>query len=208
LYDIFKGIMAENELENNSNGTGEELKPEVSTPPELPEATESALQMEELQKQVDQYKDLLLRKAAEFDNYKRRIESETTNIFKYATESLVEDLLPVLDDFERSLKHRKESKDNDALVKGIELIYQKLVKVLEGRGVKPFDTVGKEFSVEYHDALMQIPRSDVPHHTILEEVEKGYTLNDKVIRHAKVVVSSTPNEAPSGTDQTALLENK
>jgi molecular chaperone GrpE len=108
----------------------------------------------------------------------------------------------VLDDFERSLKHRKESKDNNALVKGIELIYQKLVKVLEGRGVKPFDTVGKEFNVEYHDALMQIPRSDVPHHTILEEVEKGYTLNDKVIRHAKVVVSSTPDEAPSGTDQT------
>ena len=194
--------MAENELENNNNGTGKESKPEVSTPPELPEATESALHMEELQKQVDRYKDLLLWKAAEFDNYKRRIESETTNIFKYATESLVEDLLPVLDDFERSLKHRKESKDNDALVKGIELIYQKLVKVLEGRGVKSFDTVGKEFSVEYHDALMQIPRTDVPYHTILEEVEKGYTLNDKVIRHAKVVVSSTPDESPSGTDQT------
>jgi len=191
--------MAENESEKNNNGTGKELKPEVSTSPELPEATESTLQMEELQKQVDQYKDLLLRKAAEFDNYKRRMESETTNIFKYATESLVEDLLPVLDDFERSLKHRKESKDNDALVKGIELIYQKLMKVLELRGVKTFDTVGKEFNVEYHDALMQIPRSDVPHYTILEEVEKGYTLNDKVIRHAKVVVSSTPNETPTGT---------
>jgi molecular chaperone GrpE len=196
--------MAENELENKSNGTGEESKPDVGVPPELPEANESALRMEELQKQIDQYKDLLLRKAAEFDNYKRRIENETANILKYATESLVEDLLPVLDDFERSLKHRKESKDNDALVKGIELIYQKLVKVLEGRGVKPFDTVGKEFSVEYHDALMQIPRSDVPHHTILEEVEKGYTLNDKVIRHAKVVVSSSSDEGPKEPDQTEL----
>jgi molecular chaperone GrpE len=195
-------------LENNNNGTEEELKPDVSIPSELPEATDSDLQMEELQKQVDQYKDLLLRKAAEFDNYKRRIESETTNILKYATESLVEDLLPVLDDFERSLKHRKENKDNDALVKGIELIYQKLVKVIEGRGVKPFDTVGKEFNVEYHDALMQIPRSDVPYHTILEEVEKGYTLNDKVIRHAKVVVSSTPDEAPSGTDQIETSSRK
>jgi molecular chaperone GrpE len=195
-------------LENNNNGTEEELKPDVSIPSELPEATDSDLQMEELQKQVDQYKDLLLRKAAEFDNYKRRIESETTNILKYATESLVEDLLPVLDDFERSLKHRKENKDNDALVKGIELIYQKLAKVIEGRGVKPFDTVGKEFNVEYHDALMQIPRSDVPYHTILEEVEKGYTLNDKVIRHAKVVVSSTPDEAPSGTDQIETSSRK
>jgi molecular chaperone GrpE len=193
--------MAENELENNSNGSGEELRPEIITPPELPEAAESALPMEDLQKQVDQYKDLLLRKAAEFDNYKRRIEGETTNILKYATESLVEDLLPVLDDFERSIKHRKESKESEALVKGIDLIYQKFVKVLEGRGIKTFDTVGKEFNVEYHDALMQIPRNDVPHHTILEEVEKGYTLNDKVIRHAKVVVSSIPDEAPSETDQ-------
>jgi molecular chaperone GrpE len=194
--------MTENELENNSNGSGEESKSETTVPPELPEATESALQMEGLQKQVDQYKDLLLRKAAEFDNYKRRVENETTNILKYAAESLVEDLLPVLDDFERSLKHRKENKENEALVKGIDLIYQKFVKVLEGRGVKTFETVGKEFNVEYHDALMQIPRTDVPHHTILEEVEKGYTLNDKVIRHAKVVVSSIPDEAPSGTVQT------
>jgi molecular chaperone GrpE len=80
--------------------------------------------------------------------------------------------------------------------------------VIEGRDVKPFDTVGKEFNVEYHDALMQIPRSDVPYHTILEEVEKGYTLNDKVIRHAKVVVSSTPDEAPSGTDQIETSSRK
>ena len=93
----------------------------------------------------------------------------------------------------------KANEVQDAIAKGIELIYQKLVKVLEGRGVMSFDTVGKEFSVEYHDALMQIPRTDVPYHTILEEVEKGYTLNDKVIRHAKVVVSSTPDESPTGT---------
>jgi molecular chaperone GrpE len=192
--------MAEKKIENN-NGNEEELKSEAGITPELPEATESVLQIEDLQKQVDQYKDLLLRKAAEFDNYRRRVENETSNILKYAAESLVEDLLPVLDDFERSLKHMKESKENDALVKGIELIYQKLFKVMEGRGVKSFDTVGKEFNVDYHDALLQIPRSDVPNHTILEEVERGYTLNDKVIRHAKVVVSSIPDEAPGETGQ-------
>ena len=193
--------MAEKKIENSDNGNGEELKSETGITPELPEATESVLQMEDLQKQVDQYKDLLLRKAAEFDNYRRRVENETSNILKYAAESLVEDLLPVLDDFERSLKHMKENSENDALVKGIELIYQKLMKVLEGRGVKSFETVGKEFNVDYHDALLQIARSDVPHHTILEEVERGYTLNDKVIRHAKVVVSSIPDEAPGETDQ-------
>ena len=191
--------MAENNFKDNETG---ELKPEEIPVPELPEATETALQMEELQKQIDQYKDLLLRKAAEFDNYKRRIENETANILKYATESLVEDLLPVLDDFERSLKHKGENKDSDAVLKGIELIYLKLVKVLEVRGVKAFDTVGKEFDVEYHDALMQRPCTDVPHHTILEEVQKGYMLNDKVIRHAKVIVSSVPEEEESGADQT------
>jgi len=186
--------MEEKDLENTTNGTGEELKQETAATHELPEATETALQLEEFQKQVDQYKDLLLRKAAEFDNYKRRIENETSNIFKYATESFIDDLLPVVDDFERSLKHSKENTDYEALVKGIDLIYQKLIKILESRGVKTFETVGKEFNVDFHDALMQMPRKDVPPHTVIEEVEKGYMLNDKVIRHAKVIVSSEPAE--------------
>jgi molecular chaperone GrpE len=144
---------------------------------------------------------MLLRKAAEFDNFKRRIESEATNIVRFATESLIDDLLPVLDDFERSLKHSKESKESDALIKGVELIYQKLVKVLEGRGVKTFETVGKEFSVDFHDALMQMPRKGLPPHIVIEEVEKGYILNDRVIRHAKVVVSSVPPEEQSEVKQ-------
>ena len=193
--------MEMSDLEKEKNGTEEEQKPETQPQIELTEAASSKLQTEELQKQVDQYKDMLLRKAAEFDNYKRRIENETTNIVRFATESLIDDLLPVLDDFERSLKHSKEIKESDALVKGIELIYLKLVKVLEGRGVKTFETVGKEFSVDYHDALMQMPRKDLPPHTVIEEIEKGYMLNDKVIRHAKVVVSSAPSKEHSEAEQ-------
>jgi molecular chaperone GrpE len=193
--------MGKNDLEKKINGSEEEQKLETPSQTELTEAAAPNLQVEELQKQVDQYKDMLLRKAAEFDNYKRRIENETTNIVRFATESLIDDLLPVLDDFERSLKHSKESKESDALVKGVELIYLKLVKVLEGRGVKAFETVGKEFSVEYHDALMQMPKKDLPPHIVIEEVEKGYMLNDKVIRHAKVVVSSAPPEEQSEAKQ-------
>jgi molecular chaperone GrpE len=187
--------MEKDDLENKINGT--EDKQNAETPPhdEVTESEASILQAEELQKQVHQYKDMLLRKAAEFDNFKRRIENETANVVRFATESLIDDLLPVLDDFERSLKHGRESKESDALLKGVELIYLKLVKVLEGRGVKAFETVGKEFSVDYHDALMLMPREDLPPHTVIEEVEKGYMLNDKVIRHAKVVVSSaSPDE--------------
>ena len=199
--------MEKDDLGKNKNGSEEEQKPETQQQTEITETEESNLQVEELQKQVNLYKDMLLRKAAEFDNFKRRIENETTNIVRFATESLIDDLLPVLDDFERSLKHSKESKESDALTKGVELIYLKLLKVLEGRGVKTFETVGKEFSVDYHDALMQVPRKDLPPHTVIEEVEKGYMLNDKVIRHAKVVVSSMPPEEQNEIKQSDLSDN-
>ena len=193
--------MEKNDLEKKNHETEDKQKAETPPQDEVTETSASDLQAEELQKQVDQYKDMLLRKAAEFDNFKRRIENETANIVRFASESLIDDLLPILDDFERSLKHSRESKESDALLKGVEMIYQKLVKVLEGRGVKPFETVRKEFSVDYHDALMQMPRNDLPPHTVIEEVEKGYMLNDKVIRHAKVVVSSVPQEEQSGARQ-------
>ena len=193
--------MEQDNLEKKTNDVEEEQQPEALPQPELTEPAALNLQVEELQKQVTQYKDMLLRKAAEFDNFKRRIENETANIVRFATESLIDDLLPVVDDFERSLKHSKEMKESEALVKGVELIYLKLMKVLEARGVKAFETVGKEFSVDYHDALMQMPRNDLPPHTVIEEVEKGYMLNDKVIRHAKVVVSSAPPEEPGDANQ-------
>ncbi|MBI5464615.1 MAG: nucleotide exchange factor GrpE [Ignavibacteriales bacterium] len=151
----------------------------------------------EVEQQLAQYKDMLLRKAAEFENYKRRSEQEASNIVKFANESLIEDILPIVDDLERSLKHGKEKPDFDALYKGIELIYQKLLKMLEQRGVKPLETLGTEFSVELHDALMQLPTSDVPPHTVVEEVEKGYKMHERVLRHAKVIVSAEP-PSPEG----------
>ncbi|RPI06278.1 MAG: nucleotide exchange factor GrpE [Ignavibacteriae bacterium] len=200
--------MEKNDLEKKTNGSEKEHKPEAPLQNELTEPAAANTQAEELQKQIDQYKDMLLRKAAEFDNFKRRIENETSNIVKFATEALIDDLLPVLDDFERSLKHSKEVKDPHALFKGVEMIYQKFVKVLEGRGLKTFETVGKEFSVDYHDALMQLPRKDLPPHTVIEEVEKGYMLNDKVIRHAKVVVSSVPAEEGPEPGRSELSDNK
>lgn len=152
----------------------------------------------ELEKQVDQYKDLLLRKAAEFENYKRRAENEAVTVVQFANEELISSILPILDDLERSLKLGKEKKEGESFYRGIELIHQKMMKALTSQGVSVLETVGKEFNVDYHDALMQLPRSDVPHHTVLEEVEKGYTLHNKVIRHAKVVVSSqSPSPEPS-----------
>jgi molecular chaperone GrpE len=169
--------------------------------PELPPPTDAALEVEELQRQLQQSKDLLLRKAAEFENYKRRTENEVGAIIKRANEDLIMDILPVVDDLERSLKAGR-SADQESFYKGVELIQQKLVRTLESLGVRTFETVGKEFNVDFHDALLQMPRTDMPPHTVIEEVEKGYTLHDRVIRHAKVVVSMLPPDTPAGQQPT------
>ncbi len=138
--------------------------------------------------EINILRDQLLRKAAEFENYKRRTESEISTLFKYQNEGLITDLLPVLDDFDRVLK----SDNNQDLVtfkKGVELIYDKFNKVLERQGLKEIDSKGKPFDVNLHDALMQAENEKAAPNTVMETVEKGYFLKDKVIRHAKVIVS-------------------
>jgi molecular chaperone GrpE len=174
---------------------------------EKSEATLLNEKIAELETQSAQLRDQLLRKAAEFDNYKRRTENDFASLTKFAAENIITQLVPVLDDFNRSLKSIKEKAENDSFYKGIELIYAKLLKVLEAQGLKTMDVVGKEFNVDVHDALMQIPRADVPPHTVLEEVEKGYLLFDKVIRHAKVVVSAPPAEEPLQQAKTENFED-
>lgn len=176
-------------------------EPEQQSPEQSATAVEAS-KLAEAEKQVEYYKDLLYRKAAEFENYKKRSENEAVSIMRFASESLIADLLPVIDDFERSIKAAKNSKDFESLYRGIELVQQKFLKVLEKRGVKAFETVGKEFNVEFHDALLQIPRDDVPSHTVLEEINKGYMLNDKVIRHAKVIVSTEPADTSTSSGET------
>ena len=153
--------------------------------------------LEAAQKLADTYKDQLLRKAAEFENYKKRSEAEYINLVKSANEGLISSLIPILDDFTRLLKSGKEVKEHESFFKGVELIHSKFVKLLESHGLIPFESVGKPFDVDYHDALMQMPRSDVPPHTVVEEIERGYKLFEKVVRHAKVIVSTEPPQAGS-----------
>jgi molecular chaperone GrpE len=154
--------------------------------------------LDEARSSANSFRDQLLRKAAEFENYRRRTEADISSIIKNANEGLILSLVPVLDDFERSLKAGKESTDYDGLYKGVALIHGKLTKILESQGLAPFDSLGKPFDVELHDALLQMPRPDLPPHTVVEEVERGYMLNNKVLRHAKVIVSTTPPEDANG----------
>lgn len=162
------------------------------------EVDELRKKVEELQRLADSNKDMFLRKAAEFENYKRRTESEIGGYIRNANEGLILSLLPILNDFVRSLKAGVDKKDHDSFYKGVELIQNKFARVLEMQGLAPFDSVGKPFDVEYHDALLQMPKDDVPPHTVIEEVERGYKLNDKVLKHAKVIVSTSPSTENTG----------
>jgi molecular chaperone GrpE len=142
-----------------------------------------------LQKEVNNYKELLLRKAAEFENYKRRTENDHMNLLMYAAESLIIKLLTTIDDLERSLSHMTEETDVEKIKEGIQLIYNKFMKILDDQGVKKIESIGKPFDVEYHSALMQRADDSVPPHTVIDELETGYMYKDRVIRHAKVIVS-------------------
>jgi len=148
----------------------------------------------QLESKVNELQDKLLRKAAEFENYKRRTENDQLNLLSFAAESFITKILPVIDDFERSLDHISDADSAEAIKEGIMLVYDKLIKILEEQGIKKIDSVGKPFNVDYHDALMQIKDDTVPAHTVVEEVEKGYLYKNKVIKHAKVIVSEDAGE--------------
>jgi molecular chaperone GrpE len=151
-------------------------------------------EIEELKRQVEQFKDSLLRKAAEFENYKKRTENEITSYFKYASEKLIKKLLPVYDNLNRAVDsiEKGETKDFETLQKGVISIKDNFQTILENEGLKEIDCLNKEFNVDLSDALLTIPKEDVQPHTVVEVVEKGYYFKDKVIRHAKVIVSAEP----------------
>ncbi|MBS4027315.1 MAG: nucleotide exchange factor GrpE [Ignavibacteriales bacterium] len=161
----------------------------------VPESVDEKLK--ELETEIAKYKDQFLRKAAEFDNYKRRIEQERLNLVQYANEQLLLDILPIVDDIQRSLLAGKEHTNFDTFYSGVELISSKLSKLLEKRGVTTFPAVGEMFDVNLHDVLLSVPRSDIPDHTIVEEVQKGYMMHSKVLRHAKVIVAENSGTADS-----------
>lgn len=144
----------------------------------------------ELEKQTAELKDSLLRKLAEFENYKRRSENDQLNLLKYAAEPFIKNVLTVYDDLERSLNHVNDDNSFESLKKGLELVYDKFTKILESQGVKKIDAKGKPFDVDLHEALMQQPADGVEPHTVLDVIEHGYMYKDKVIRHAKVIVSA------------------
>lgn len=160
---------------------------------ETEEIVPSAEQKADSTSEADALKDQLLRTLAEFDNYKKRSQRDMGQFMQTANEKLIVDLLPVIDDMERAIKVSKEITSDDAkvqqFVQGVEFIYKKLVKTLESKGLKAIEAIGTPLDVNLHDALIQIEVADAEPNMVVDEHEKGYFLNDKVIRHAKVIVS-------------------
>ena len=145
--------------------------------------SELAEQFAELERKSDKNVRLL----AEFDNYKRRTQEERTKLFKYAGEELAKAILPILDDLHRTLESDGKGKAR-SILEGIELILTKLDKTLAEQRIVPFDSVGQDFDPELHEALMS-EKSDKGENVILKEFERGFKYGDKILRHAKVVVS-------------------
>ncbi len=201
--DSYKNEKKEMEFSNTNSGETENNEAELKLEKELEEARQKIGQYES---EIADYKDKLLRKAAEFENYKRRTENDQLNLLKYAAESFIIKLLPAVDDFERSLEHIENAKDVDSIKQGILLIYDKLIKVLTDQGVTKIEAIGKPFDVQFHEALLQRKAKNVPAHTVLDEIEKGYMYKDKVIRHAKVIVSED-NEQENFEETQNDIEN-
>lgn len=137
------------------------------------------------EEKIAELTETLQRLQAEFENYKKRIEKEKAEFVKYAKAELIQRLLPTLDTFEIALK---STKDNEKFVKGMEMVYAQFVSTLQSEGLKPIEAIGKKFDPYLHEVMLK-EKSDKDEGIVLEELQKGYMLNDKVLRHSKVKIS-------------------
>jgi molecular chaperone GrpE len=145
-------------------------------------------QIDNLNQQVAELNDRYLRQAAEFDNFRRRNAKERVELIQTAGKDVITDMLVVLDDSERAQKQMEKTDDVNQIKEGIQLVFSKLRNTLSGKGLKPMESIGQEFNPDLHEAITEIDAGENMKGKVVDEVEKGYYLNDKIIRHAKVVV--------------------
>ncbi|HJH64906.1 MAG TPA: nucleotide exchange factor GrpE [Bacteroides mediterraneensis] len=147
-------------------------------------------ELEEAQKVIDEQKDKYLRLSAEFDNFRKRTIKEKAELIKNGGEKAINAVLPILDDLERALQNMQKAEDVKAIYDGVELIYQKFLKNLHQEGLEKMEPVGQDFDTDFHEAIALVPASSEDQKgKVLDCVQTGYKLNEKVIRHAKVVVA-------------------
>lgn len=175
------------EAVNNSIGINTDES--VSGTTHLNEPLANEPEIESLRTELNEMKDKYLRKVAEFDNFKKRNLKDRMELIQTAGKEVITDLLDVLDDFERAEKQMNTAEDPKQIKEGVQLVFAKLKNILTAKGLKPMETLHREFNPDMHEAITEIPApSEDLKGKVLDEVQKGYYLNDKIIRYAKVVV--------------------
>ena len=186
--EILKEKEAEAAAENRE--TQAEPQPNEEEQAELTPEETLTKELEEAKNIIEEQKDKYLRLSAEFDNYRKRTLKEKAELIKNGGEKAISAILPILDDFERALENMQKTDDLKAIHEGIDLIYQKFLKNLTQEGLEKMNPIGENFDTDYHEAVALVPASaEEQKGKVLDCVQTGYKLNDKVIRHAKVVVA-------------------
>lgn len=172
---------------NQHNDEGQTIASETDESEEEKPSEKSPLEM--AQDEIAELKDKYLRSVAEFDNYRKRTLKERAELILNGGEKVITTILPVVDDMERAIENGTKTDDPQVLREGMEIIYHKLIKVLEGQGVSKIDTDDADFNTDVHEAVAMVPgMGDDRKGKVIDCLQKGYKLNDKVIRHAKVAV--------------------
>jgi len=164
-------------------------------------------QLEEKTKESQENYDRALRLAAEMENLKKRLEREKADLLQFANENLIKELLPVVDHLELALEHGRQAETPAPFLEGIELVHQGFLKALARFGVTPIMAVGQQFDPNFHNAVMQETAPEVPDCTVLKEMQKGYLLQNRLLRPAMVVVARNTQETVSQHDSTAQEES-
>ena len=162
------------------------------------ELADQAAEIEDLRKELDETKQQLLRQAAEFQNYRRRTEQEKSQLVELGKSVVIQQFLDVFDDFQRSLAAAEQAEQQEgardaayaSLKEGVELVYKKFTDELAKHGVEPIEAVGTAFDENMHDAMLQQPSDEYAPGTVIQEIQRGYRMGDRVLRHAKVIVAA------------------
>jgi len=149
-----------------------------------------AAELEDVRQQLAECQDKMLRTAADFDNSKKRLERERDSILKYAEENILKELLASLDNLERAMQQGRETDNLVSLLEGVEMTWNGLLAMLEKFGLKPVDSIGETFDPNFHEAVAMEAGSEMPENQVLKEFQKGYMYKDRLLRAAKVIVSS------------------
>lgn len=174
----------------NEDVISQDVNQECENGPQPQEEISIEEQLAKAQEKIDELNDKYLRQVAEFDNYRKRVIKEKAELIKNGGEKVMTSILPVLDDFDRAEANIEKMEDIESLKEGVRLIIEKFTKLLKQEGLEKMDVVGKDFDTDFHEAIAMVPgQPDEMKGKVIDCVMAGYTLNDKVIRHAKVAVA-------------------